>query len=183
MKKTYLLFLYNGIIIFSYIALIVLSTLGYIFPFYKSWFSYALIFLSLLVLPRFILFNVDTNLWAFNLLFLCGFFGVLKSYFKLNTMYSVCGYIICVSVSSFLMFVFFRQIFHFKLFTFLFLSAIILIVYECNFINFWLTISLLSIIAGIFVISLTKTILRNMRKVWNLKFKRMVITQKKLMNT
>lgn len=181
MKRSYFLFFYNLIILVGYFVLLGLSLLGWIYPFYKSWFSYSLMFLSFLILPRFVVYNVDTNLWAFNLLFLCGGFGILKNFYSLTTTYSIAGYMLCVSISSFLMFVFFRQIFHFKLFTFLTLFVIILIVYENNLINFWAMIVLLLTIAGMFAVFLIKTILRNMRKVWNLKFKKMVITQNRLM--
>lgn len=167
----------------AYATLLMLSIFGVIFPFYKTWFSYGLIFISILLVPRFISFGIDTNLWAGSVLFLCGSFGVIRFYENISTLYSLAGYLFCFGLSSLIMFCFFRQIFHLKIFTFMLFSAIIIFVYESGAISLIaFIISLVSVFAFALFFAI-KTILSNTRKVWNFQIKRMDIIHKKLMLT
>lgn len=153
------------IIIALYFLLLFLSIYKKIFPFYKSWFSFALIFLALLLFPRYIIYGIDTNLWAGLNMLLAGAFGVMANFYKLALLYYFIGYISCFSVSSLLIFLLFRQIFHFKIFTFTLLFDIILIVYAKGVLPVWLMIPLLSVTALIATIFVVKAIISNTRKV------------------
>lgn len=152
-------------IVIIYFSLLMFSIFTDIFPFYKFWFSFALIFLSLMLFPRYIIFNIDTNLWAGCSLLLAGVAGIIAFEYKFSVILNVSSYLICFATASLIMFLFFRQIFHFKIFTSLSLFAIILYVYSINLIKLWFAVSLLSVLGLLVVAICLKTIIVNMRKV------------------
>lgn len=148
-----------------YFTLLLLSIFNVIFPFYKNWFSFALIALALMIFPRYIFYGIDTNLWAGLLLILFGAFGILADFYKLNIIFRVVGYLSCVAISSMIIFLLFRQIFHLKIFTFSLLFVIILVVYAKGLINLWAMILLVVLTSSIAIIFAVKAIISNTRKV------------------
>lgn len=165
MKTSIWLKIYYITLPIIYLLLIILSKLNVIFPFFENWFSFGLIFLSFLIFPRFISYGIDTNLYIGTVLMLCGLFSLAISNFNLGTFYSFSGFLMCFAISSLIMFVFFRQLFHFKIFTTLTLSAIIIYVYISGFIPLRLAIACFSVIISIVTISGVIAILKNMRKI------------------
>lgn len=165
MKKSIFSKLFVFFISLVYLALLTLSLCGVIFPMYKNWFSYALIALALMLFPRYIFYGIDTNLWAGLILLLCGAFGILSNFYRLNLIYNFVGYISAIGISSFIIFLLFRQIFHFKIFTFSLLFDIILVVYANGLTTLWAMILSLSLTASIAIIFAVKAIISNTRKV------------------
>lgn len=165
MKKSIFSMLFVLFILIVYITLLILSVFGIIFPFYKNWFSFGLIALSLTLFPRYIFYGIDTNLWAGVLLILCGGFGIISFFYKLSLIYNFVGYIFCFGISSMIIFLFFRQIFHLKIFTFSLLFDIILVVYANGLLSLWAMISLIVLTAVIAIIFAVKAIISNTRKV------------------
>ena len=165
MKASIFLRIYNFSVVCCYLTLLVLSVLGIIFPFYKVWFSFSLIFLSFILFPRFILYNINTNIWFGSLLFLSGAFGVLRFSLNFDVLQSLIGYLLCLSFSSLVMFVLFRQFFHFKTFTIFVMFAIILLVYKLGYMQFWLVATLSTLLVGAIIALTLKTILLNLRKI------------------
>ena len=174
MKKSIFSMLFVLFIALIYLALLILSVFGVIFPFYKNWFSFGLIALSLTLFPRYVFYGIDTNLWVGLVLILCGAFGIVSEFYKLNF-----GYIFSFGISSLIIFLFFRQIFHLKIFTFALLFDIILVVYANGLLSLWAMISLLVLTAVIATIFAVNAIISNTRKVWNFLIKKMVIIRKK----
>ena len=165
MKRSNFLKLFIFFVFITYGLLLLLSVFGVIFPFYKLWFSYLLIFISLLLVPRFINYGIDTNLWIGTALMLCGGFGVVRFYVEISTLFSISGYLACVGVASLIMFFFFRQIFHLKIFTFMLLFAIIIFVYGSGAISLLtFIISLVASFAFALIFAI-KAIISNTRKV------------------
>lgn len=166
----------------TYFTLIILSFFNVIFPFYENWFSFGLIFLSLIVFPRFISYGIDTNLWVGTLLMLSGVFSLLISNYNLSVFYCISGFLMCFALSSLIMFVFFRQLFHFKIFTNLTLFAIIIFVYISGLIPLWLAITCISCLFVVVSTGAITAILKNTRKIWTFQSKKMDMIQLKLMN-
>ena len=104
---------------------------------------------------------------------------LLPLFYKLNLVYNFVGYIFSFGISSLIIFLFFRQIFHLKIFTFALLFDIILVVYANGLLSLWAMISLLVLTAVIATIFAVKAIISNTRKVWNFLIKKMVIIGKK----
>lgn len=179
MKKSIFSMLFVLLIALIYLAFLILSVFGVIFPFYKNWFSFGLIALSLTLFPRYVFYGIDTNLWVGLVLILCGAFGIVSEFYKLNLVYNFVGYIFSFGISSLIIFLFFRQIFHLKIFTFALLFDIILVVYANGLLSLWAMISLLVLTAVIATIFAVKAIISNTRKVWNFLIKKMVIIRKK----
>lgn len=165
MKKSIFSMLFVLFILIVYTTLLILSVFGIIFPFHKNWFSFGLIALSLTLFPRYIFYGIDTNLWAGVLLILCGGFGIISFFYKLSLIYNFVGYIFCFGISSLIIFLFFRQIFHLKIFTFSLLFDIILVVYANGLLSLWAMISLIVLTAVIAIIFAVKAIISNTRKV------------------
>lgn len=157
--------LFIFLIVILYFTLLMLSIFNIIFSFYKNWFSFALIALALMIFPRYIFYGIDTNLWVGLLLILFGAFGILADFYKLNLIFNFVGYLTCIAISSLIIFLLFRQIFHFKIFTFSLLSVIILVVYAKGMIKLWAMILLITIHVGIAIIFAVKAIISNTRKV------------------
>lgn len=153
------------VLILMYFTLLGLSIGEIIFPFYETWFSFALIFLAFALFPRFILYGVDTNLWIGSILLLSGCFGLINFYLEISWIFSLAGYLFSATFPSIFMFMFFRQIFHLKLFTFGILFVIILIVYDSGLLSLPITISSLAALLVLVLSFGIKTILNNMRKV------------------
>ena len=165
MKRLNFLKLFIFFVLATYLTLLMLSIFGIIFPFYKLWFSYGLIFIALTLFPRFISFGINTNLWIGTVLLLSGSFGILRFHLNISTLFSLAGYLFCFASASLIMFFFFRQIFHLKIFTFMLFFAIIIFVYEWGIISLIaFVISLVSIFAFALFFAV-KAIISNTRKV------------------
>ena len=165
MKRINFLQLFIFLLVLIYFVLLGLSVYEIIFPFYKTWFSYTLIFLALMLFPRFIAFGVNTNLWAGCLLLLSGTFGIIRFYLKLSVLFTIAGYLACFGLASLIMFCFFRQIFHLKTFTFILFFAIINFVYGTGDISLLAYIISLVTISAFATFFAVKAIISNTRKV------------------
>lgn len=122
------------------------------------WFSLALVFLSLPVFVRSIYFKSDSSLWVSSLLIWCGISGIFKNAFLIDMSLFYPAYIFSLSFASFVVFLFFRQKIHLKLFALILFEVIILVSYKLNYIPsvvfLFANISYCTIIAVWFVVRL-----------------------------
>lgn len=108
------------------------------------WFSLALVFVSFPLFCRSIYFNSDSSLWASSLLIWCGIAGIYNNVYLVSMSMFYPIYIFSVSFASFIVYVFFRQKIHFKLFALILLEVIILMSYKLNYLpnNIFLLINI-----------------------------------------
>lgn len=97
------------------------------------WFSLGLVFISLPLFCRSIYFKSDSSLWASSLLIWCGIAGIYKNAYFVDMSLFYPIYIFSLSFASFIVYVFFRQKIHFKLFALILLEVIILLSYKLNY--------------------------------------------------
>lgn len=165
MKRTIFLRFLTTLLISIYIALVVYSAFFDFFELYKYWFSLFLVVIGISLFARHVCFKVDSNLFSGVLLISMGLWGILCFYLYFPVLTRVAGYIGCFAGAFLSVFIKFRQIFQLKVFVFIFLYVILLIVYSNALIPLWLFITLLasvSVVVGILVIS---SMISNMRKV------------------
>ena len=134
-------------------------------PFYKHWFSSLLLIFGVSVLIKYFFHKIDSHLFLSVILILFGIWGILKFYIYFNIPLNISGYILSLSIAFLLVFIKFRQVFHFKAFVFLILYVILLIVYSIELMPLWLFISLLVVVSFTIALIIFKRIRRNFKKV------------------
>ncbi len=118
---------------------VILTLLFFILVFYFNlkpiWFSLSLIFLSTSQLFFAIFLKLDSKLYLFSILFLCGVWGIVKFYYAMPLSFYYFVYILILGLSSFLIFAFFRQKFHLKVFVICALEVLLLVVYKMEYVT------------------------------------------------
>lgn len=134
-------------------------------PFYKYWFSSFLLVLGISILIKYFFYKIDSHLFLSVILILFGAWGIFNFYISFNLLLNISGYILGLAIAFFLVFIKFRQVFHFKAFVFLILYVILLVVYSIELMPLWLFISLLVIVSLTISLNIFKRIRRNFKKV------------------
>lgn len=108
------------------------------------WFSLALIFVSFPLFCRSIYFCSDSSLWISSLLIWCGIAGIFKNIYLINMSLFYPIYIFSIPFASFIVYLFFRQKIHFKIFALILIEVIILISFKLNYLpkNIFLLINI-----------------------------------------
>lgn len=101
----------------------------------KIWFSLALILLSVPSFFRAYFFRLDSKVYLGSILLFCGLFGIFTQRYQLDLKVFYPAYIFILGLSSFLVFVFFRQKFHLKVFVICILEVLLLVVYKLLYIS------------------------------------------------
>ena len=148
------------------ILTLIFFVLVFYFNFRPIWFSLSLIFLSISQLLFAIFLKLDSKLYLFSILFFCGAFGIIKYYFSLPLSYYYFVYILILGLASLLVFAFFRQKFHLKVFVICALEVLLLVVYKMDFVTI-LEFSVLEIAFLLFIIqSISNRVHVNTRSNW-----------------
>ena len=128
------------------------------------WVNFAILFIGIYSILYSLMFKLDSSLY----------YGMLLIFIAITTSYSFVNgiefyffypfYILCVAFSHFTVFVFFRQIIHFKVFVFLIIECILLIGYKSNLINWLLLIGINSLYLFYMLINLILRVAKNLRR-------------------
>jgi len=162
LKKNKILLSFALIEIAIFISILFIKING--FELYNIWFSVSLLLISLYELLYSYLFKLDSALYLGSLLTNFALATCLK-YFYTYSLYAYYPvYILCFAMAHFTVFVFFRQIIHFKLFAFLLVEAILLIGYKANLINWWLLVGINGIYLCYLIINLLLRVAKNLRR-------------------
>lgn len=116
-------------------------THNFLYSLENAWFFYAILFISITQFSRAFYLKLDSSFYIASLLLFLGFVGIIQYVFllKLKDIYPL--YIFSVPFASFMVFVFFRQNIHLKIFAILSGLVLILYIYKVNIIsNFVFTI-------------------------------------------
>lgn len=162
MKKNKILLTFAILEIIIFVLAMFTKIKGY--DLYKVWGSIAILFIGLYAIIYSALFKLDSALYYGTLLILI---SLTTSYAYINTIvFSMFYpyYILCIAISHFTVFVFFRQIIHFKLFAFLLIECILLIGFKANLINWWLLVSINGIYLFYLIINLILRVAKNLRR-------------------
>ena len=125
----------------------------------EIWFFLALILIAIPFLVKSYLFNVDASAYLGSQLLFCGIMGGLSKVFMLHFSVVYPWYIFSFAFASFIVFVFFRQNIHFKIFAIITVEVLILLMYKLNFLNylaFWIVngiyLAYVLVILGVLVV-------------------------------
>lgn len=166
MKRTIFLRMFTVFLALIYMLLILCSIfVSTLPPFYKYWFSISMLFLGMSLFMRYICYRIDSNLYSGVLLSFFGIVGIVNFYFKFDLIMVAAGYLFAFAVSSFSVFIKFRQTFHIKVFAFLVLCDIVLIVYYYGFMSLYLFAFLLSVIFIVILWTVVENIKSKTRKI------------------
>lgn len=125
----------------------------------EIWFFLALILIAIPFLVKSYLFYVDASAYLGSQLLFCGIMGGLSKIFMLDFSIVYPWYIFSFAFASFVVFAFFRQNIHFKIFAIITVEVLILLMYKLNFLNylaFWIVngiyIAYILVILGVLVV-------------------------------
>lgn len=124
------------------------------------WFSFACFFIGQYMLVYYLMYKLDSSLHFCVFATLLGVFSFVQQYKNLSFDFFYPMYILCVSLASFAVFVQFRQKIHFKLFAFLSLECILLMLYKLSQISFWQLVML----NGIYLVAVGLNLAFRIRK-------------------
>lgn len=122
MKINILIKINRCILLTLYIVLVLLTKL------YSVWFSLALIFISIPTLIKSAYYNLDSKLWFGVFFMLSGIVGIYMKSINIDIQNYYYMYILMIGVSSLLVFSFFRQNIHLKVFVFSFFEVLLLVI-------------------------------------------------------
>lgn len=140
MKKNRILLIFAVFLIISYIFTLFLQIGDFKCMYY--WFSFACFFIGQYSLMYYMMYKLDSSLYYGTLSVLIGIISFVQHYFALSLSFYYPFYFLSASFASFAVFVLFRQKIHFKLFAFLSLECILLMLYKLSHINFWQLVTL-----------------------------------------
>ena len=163
-KRTIFFRIYTLFAFVTYFVLLFLSIFGSI-TFHEIWFSTFLVCLGTIFFVRFLCYNIDSSLFLGTWLCFSGAIGILNYVFVFNVITLIGLYVACFGISSLTIFLKFRQIFHFKVFVFVFLCVILLVTFGENLITLVPFIVLTSITGAIILALTIHSIKANTRKV------------------
>ena len=101
-------------------------------PLISIWFSLGVFLIGLHEILKYFLFGADSFLWAGGIFVGVGVVGAIKFFASVPLVLIFPWYIFAIAFSSFLVFVFFRQYIHLKIFLILSLVVVLLLVFCYN---------------------------------------------------
>lgn len=103
----------------------------------EYWFSIASVLIGQYSFIYFLMYKLDSSLYYSFLNSSIGISSFFQSVNEYSFVFYYPVYLLCFAISSFAVFVLFRQKIHFKLFAILTLEAILLIAYKIKILNLW----------------------------------------------
>ena len=131
----------------------------------EHWFSNLLVIMGVIFFTRFLIYKIDSSLFLGCLLFNFGVCGIINYYINQPIIFFVGIYLLGISLASLTIFIFFRQYFHFKIFVFFSICAILLMLYSKKLIPLVAFITLISLILITVLVLIINLIKSNTRKV------------------
>lgn len=159
----------KGLFVVLIFEIIIMAFLYFSYPelskiLISSYFYFALVFISFLLFFRSFYLKLDSSLYSGSLILFVGIVGIIQNVKLINIPFYTSLYVFSLCYASLMVFFFFRQNIHLKLFAIVFALVIILFMYETAFITFNLFLTFLFLYLLFVFVMINYVLKKNQRR-------------------